>query len=507
MEKNESVKSMSDYADLLRRRWRYPVLIIPAGLLAALLLAYALPEIYQSTAVIMQDPQELPADLVRTTVAVSQDKVLDATQQLELTRRKIMSSDAVLDIVKKKDPYPQETDLTLEQKASKLTSDTNVERVDPITAEPAEASTAFSIEYRNPDQQLSREIGKELVELFLTFNRKSRAEQADAALRFLQAQASDLENTMAKQEQGLAKFKVKYGTALPEYQGRNLAGVDRAQRDIEAFDTQIRSAEERQGLLELQLNEISPSLMAAVGDWRTEMAKLRADLAAAEQKYTPQHPDVKALKRAVAELAAKGAAGDAGDGSKPDNPEYLRIQSQLSSVQRELAGLRANASRARRDLSSYETSLASSPNTEREYVVLQREYDVAQARFNDVQMKIKSAALAKTLEAEERGERFTVIRQPSTPDKPVSPNRLGILLIGFVLSGAIAVGAAVFADTSDPTVRGVNDLESIMGVSPVGAVPLIFNLADRRRRRLRWGAIAAAYLFATMLVATVAYVS
>lgn len=507
MEKSESVKSMSDYADLLRRRWRYPVLIIPAGLLAAVLLAYALPEIYASTSVIIQEPQELPADMVRTTVAVSQDKVLDATQQLELTRRKIMSSDSVLEIVKHLDPYPQETDLTQEQKATKLNSDTNVERVDPITAEPAEASTAFAIEYRNPDRMIAKQIGQELTDLFLTYNRKSRAEQADAALRFLQAQATDLEKTMMAQEQGLAKFKIKYGQALPEYQGRNLAGVDRAQRDMEAFDTQIRAAEERQGLLELQLNEISPSLMAAVGDWRTQMATLRANLAAAEQKYTPEHPDVKALKRAVADLAAKGAAGDASDGSKPDNPEYLRIQSQLASVKRELEGLRVNASRARRDMSAYESSLASSPNTEREYVQLQRDYDVSQARYNDIQMKIKSAALAKTLEAEQRGERFTVIRQPSAPDKPVSPNRLGILLIGFVLSAAIAVGAAVFADTSDPTVRGVHDLESIMSVSPVGAVPMIYNLQDHRRRRLRWGAIAAAYLLATLLVATVAYVS
>jgi polysaccharide chain length determinant protein (PEP-CTERM system associated) len=507
MEKHEAVKSMSDYAELLRRRWRYPVLIIPAGLLAALLLAYSLPEIYASTAVIMQEPQEVPADMVRTTVAVSQDKVLDATQQLELTRRKIMSGDALLDIVKKRDPYPLETGLTPAQKASRLASDTSVERVDPITAEPAEASTAFSIVYRNPDRQMSTAVGKELVDLFLTYNRRSRAEQAEAALRFLQAQASELERTMMAQEQGLAKFKIKYGTALPEYQGRNLAGVDRAQRDIEAFEAQIRAAEERQSLLELQLTELSPSLTAAVGDWRTHMAKLRADLAAAEQKYTPQHPDVRALKRAVAELAAQGAAGTAGDGSKPDNPEYLRVQNQLASVKRELDGLRINASRARRDLASYETSLASSPNTEREYTQLQRDYDVAQARYNDVQGKIKMAALAKTLEAEERGERFTVIRSPSAAEKPVSPNRLGILLIGFVLSGAIAIGAAVFADTSDPTVRGISDLESIMSVSPVGAVPLIFNRQDHRRRRLRWGAIAAAYLLATLLVATVAYMS
>ena len=34
-------------------------------------------------------------------------------------------------------------------------------------------------------------------------------------------------------------------------------------------------------MLMLQLNETSPSLAAAVGDWRTELAKAQAELAAA----------------------------------------------------------------------------------------------------------------------------------------------------------------------------------------------------------------------------------
>ena len=43
MKTEGGIKSVGDYAGLFRRRWRYPALIIPAGMLIALFLAYVLP--------------------------------------------------------------------------------------------------------------------------------------------------------------------------------------------------------------------------------------------------------------------------------------------------------------------------------------------------------------------------------------------------------------------------------------------------------------------------------
>ncbi len=227
-------------------------------------------------------------------------------------------------------------------------------------------------------------------------------------------------------------------------------------------------------MLQLQLTEVSPSLTAAVGDWRTELGKLRGELALAEQKYTSEHPDVKRLRRAIADLAAQGAASST-SAEAPDNPEYLRVQSQLDSTRRELAALRANASRARSDLGRYEQNLAIAPGVERQYVQISRDYGIAQSRYADLQNKIKEAALAQTLESEARGERLTLLRAPSAPTTPASPNRLGIILLGFVLSVAIAFLAAVLKDTADPTVRSADDLEAIMESLAVGHVPVILN--------------------------------
>jgi uncharacterized protein involved in exopolysaccharide biosynthesis len=201
-------------------------------------------------------------------------------------------------------------------------------------------------------------------------------------------------------------------------------------------------------------------------------------------------------------MAAAGAASEAGQTAAADNPDYLRVRSQLNSVRRELSTLRASAARVRASLLEYQQNLATAPNVEREYLQLAREYENAQNRYADVQEKIKAASLSQVLESEARGERFTLIRNVSVPAKPYWPNRLGIILLGIVLGGGLALLMAVVRDASDPTVRGSEDLEGIFD-SPMGAIPVILNRTDKRRRRVLWGSLAAAYLVAIVLVGSI----
>lgn len=496
----DATKTLGDYTNLLRRRWRYLVTIIPAVILVAVFIAYSLDVSYRASGTIMLEPSSLPANLVQSTVSGGAEISSFAQQQLELTRQRVMTRENLIEIVKTIDPYP-DAQLSERGKADQIDNDTSMMAVDPITLEPLTTSNAFSLYYLNEDPKRAQLVAAKLLELYLTANRRARAEQAKDAYTFLTTQAKEIEISMRKMETQLAKFRGKYGDALPQAETRNLAGMDRAQRELEATQRDIRTVEERVSLLELQVAEVSPSLTAAVGDWRTEMAKMRAELALAEQKYTPEHPDVRRLRRSIAEMAAQGAASTKESGERPDNPEYLRLRSQLVGAQRELAALRQNAERSRADLMKFEGNLTTAPNVEPEYVQIVRDYETTQKNYQNLQEKIKTASLAMNLESEARGEKFTLIRAPSKPDKPFSPNRIGILLLGALLGVGLAIGAAVLVDASDPTVRGAEDLTDIMDDTPIGAIPMILNEADRRRRWQVWGSVAAGFVCVAILVA------
>lgn len=490
---------------MLRRRWRYPAAILPACLLLAVLVAYWLPPSYRATTTIMLEPQSIPKEMVSTTVHGIEDVAIYAQNELELTRRRVMTPDRLVEIVKKVDPYPRMRGASLEAKAQLLGAATTVERVDPITLKPLDQSAAFSISYDNPSPKIAAAVAGDLGDLYLTYNRRTRTEQASAAYDFLQGQSRAVEASMAEIEQRLAKFKADNNGALPEMQAHNITEIDRTQHDIESLQQQELVAEQKESQLQLQLNNLSPSLTGAVSDSRTELAKLRAELAEAHQKYTPEHPEVKRLEHAVADMSAQNAANMRPGSGAPDNPEYMAVADQLAGARHQLAALRAAEARERHDLIGYEQHMQLAPNVERQYTQLQREYAAARDRYEDIQNKMKNAALARTMEFEDRGEKFSLLHAPTVPRRPYFPNRIGIILLGLLLGGGLALGAAALADASDPTVRGSEDLQEILEVTPLGAIPMLLTTQDRRRYRARWAAALAAYTAGAVLMAATIY--
>jgi polysaccharide biosynthesis transport protein len=304
-------------------------------------------------------------------------------------------------------------------------------------------------------------------------------------------------------ERRISEFKMKYGDALPDAMARNENALDRIQRESDAIDAQIRLVEQQESLLKLQLGQISPTLVADKGgDIYTQLGMLRAQLAEAQQKYTPDHPDVKSLTRAMQALAEQAKLGNP-ENVRPDNPEYMRVDSELRAVRTNLAALRSNAARARTQMADYERRLAQTPGVEREYVQLMRQREIAQVQYGEIEAKLRSAGISQTFESESKGERYSLIRKPFLPSKPDSPNRLGIILLGLVLGGGLAVGLAAFRESADPTVRASHDVTEISDLPLLGAIPKLQNPVERRRNRLTLISVAGVYLVATLVVAIV----
>ena len=495
MAMNKAVYTLGDYVAVLRRRWIYLVTIIPAIVLLAVFLAFALPPTYRSSATILLEPSSIPEELIPTTVTTYAD------QRIELVQRRVMAKDNLVKLIAAYDPYPDSEGESAGTKAGRIISDVEIEKVDPVTLEPLSVSNAFSLHYFNPDPQRAKEMAERLAELFLAYNRQTRSEQAEQAYQFLLASAQNVDKRIREMEQELAEFKREHANALPEQMGRNQDAVDQRQRDLYDYSAQVRLAEQKESILALQLRDISPTLQGAVSNRATELATLRAELAEAQQRYTPDHPDVKRLKRAIAALVETGATESAPNVT-PDNPEYLRISSELEAARRELSASRASAAQARADIGRYQQQLVNSPDVEKAYLQLVRDYEIAQNQYGETKNKLEEAAIARSLESQQRGERFTMIRSPNLPGTPYSPNRLGVILLGIVLGCGLAVGLVALVESSDATVRSARDLEELTEIPALGAIPVLNNRADRQRQ-IRIGAWGAAAFAVALLIVSI----
>lgn len=492
MDQDEANAGLSSYGAIIKRRLPYVLTIAPAVILLSVFLAFAIPAEFRSSATIMLEPSSVQTELVETTVASY------ANRQIEIVQGRVMTIEALQKLVAQFDPYPDAPEVSREAKARRIIESTSFERVDPVTMKTLVESTAFSLHYNNPDPQRAAKVASMLSDLFLTYNQRSRAEAAKETAGFLAEQAKALSVELQTVDAQLSQLKIKYGDALPDSQLRNETGLDRAQRDLETFQRDIRTAEEKENLLALQLAQVSPNLVALGGDL-TDLASVRAQLADAERRYTPDHPDVKRLRRAMDELIARNAAGNE-QVARPNNPEYLRIESQLASARRELAGLRSSAARANQQISEYIQNINRSPVVEKEFSDVTRRREALQAKYQQLQDRLGNAQLAQSFESESRGERFTLVRSPFPPRLPYSPNRVGLILLGLVLGFGLTAIVVAIIESADPSVRGSSDLPQLAGVDLLGTIPMIFTHADKRKRSLLWGSVAGVYGIAIVLV-------
>ena len=534
MEKHST--DLSDYLAVLRRRKAQ--LIIPAVLifLVAVGFAYGLPPIYQATATILIEQQEIPQDLVKSTITSY------ASEQIQLITKRVMTRENLLGIIKKYNLYPEERNAKdTSEIVSRMAKDIDIKMInadveDPGSGRSGRATIAFDITFDSRDPRAALTVVKDLVRLYLSENTRIRTQKATQTTDFLGEEANRLNKQIQDLEAKLAAYKEKNVGKMPELMQMNMALLQSSERDLEATRRDIASLEERKVYLESQLAQLQPNtgdspagqlrklqlqylsesaiyepnhpdlvrlrrqiaaLRQQVGlnddtsDLQAQYLKVKSELDAAKQKYSDQHPEVIKLKKTLAALSEElNTAKEKSDNSaipdiKPDNPAYVSTQTQLEEAKISLKAAEEKSRRLQEKMAMYQSRLEQMPKIEQDVTGLKRSYDNAVAKYNDIKQKQLQARVAQQLEEENRGERFSLLEPPYVPSTPDKPNRIGILLLGIVLSFGGGITFASLSEYLDQTVRGAKSIMTLVGAPLLAAIPYIKNKEDARRKRNR----------------------
>jgi succinoglycan biosynthesis transport protein ExoP len=564
---NEEEKKL-DLRALLEaaRRRRRPMIITALSCLAiTLLLVLFLPAYYRSSGIILIEQQELPAELVRSTVTSYAD------QRVQTISQRVMTTQNLLRIIERYDLYPNERQRdTREELIAKMRKDIKLDMIsadviDPRSGMPRAATIAFSVSYTSRSTDKAMRVANELTTLFLNENITERTRLAQDASTFLSDESNRVSGHIGELESKLAAFKEKNGDSLPELAQMNMTMLDRTEQELRQQEAHRMSLEQQRVYLEAQLVQIKPNsaMTSDSGEriltpadrlkaLRSQMASLRARygndhpdiartqreidglishegtggesaandlmrrlddarlrLAESSKKYAPEHPDIVRGQREVASLEADLAKEQARPVSaapvvQPDNPAYIQLQAQLSATKNDIEGTESQVAQLKKQMNDYQRKISMSPQVEKEYRELARDYQNSQAKYQELRAKQMEAQVAQNLEADRKGERFTLIEPPMPPEEPVSPNRLLIWLIGIVMSAGLAVGCVALLESLDATVRNRKDLFELLAGAPIALVPVIGTSAEagqvRTRVRYALGAVAVAAVSAILAV-------
>ncbi|MCU7862257.1 MAG: lipopolysaccharide biosynthesis protein [Candidatus Thiodiazotropha sp. (ex Lucinoma kastoroae)] len=487
---DEELLGIGDYLAILKRRKKQ--LIIPALVILILSagLAFGLPSVYRSEATILIEQQEIPTELVRSTVTSY------AGERIQIISQRVMTTENLSKIIDSYGLYKDERESTsITLLVEKLREEIQLEMisadvVDPRSGRPTTATIAFKLSFNSKHPRIAQKVTNELVNLYLDGNLKRRTQSAMETSNFLGAEAEKLNLQIAELETLLATFKEQHINNLPELQELNIQLMERNERELSDTDQQIRNLEERKIYLQSELAQMSPTsdLYNSSGNrvmgTEDRLRALQTEYVSLSTRYTDDHPtlikiigEIKALKKELGD-----SSGGVSNIARSDNPAYLQMETQLQAAESELASLKEMRIEVKAKIKDFEERLMQSPQVEREYRNLTRDYENALAKYQEVKAKQLEAELSESLERERKGERFSLIEPPQLPEEPDKPNRLAILFLGFVFSFAGGFGNVVVRENMDQTVYGSKGVIAITNAPPLAVIPYIECSEDHRQK-------------------------
>jgi len=212
----EDGKQLSEYLAALRR-YKGQIIAVAAVVAAiSFIVAIALPPVFRSSATILVQEQEVPPDLVRSTITSFADERIQVISQQVMTRGVLLQLIDKYQLYQKYRGRATDEEILDRMRRDIRLSTVNADISDRSSGRRVNATIAFKISYDAPDPQHAQQVANELVSLYLNENVKARQQSVAETTAFLAQEAERLAKQIAVIEASLAEFKRRNVGRLPD---------------------------------------------------------------------------------------------------------------------------------------------------------------------------------------------------------------------------------------------------------------------------------------------------
>jgi polysaccharide chain length determinant protein (PEP-CTERM system associated) len=455
-----------------------------------------LPDVYQATTTILVDPQKIPERYVASTVTSDPNDHLNTLKQqvlstsrlqeiidrdhLFLTLRRTMTREEVLNFMRKK--------IKIELKQG---SDQGL--------------SSFTITYEDRDRAAVATIANQLAASFIDWNLQVRQQQATDTTQFLSTELEQAKRSLELQESQLEAFRLKHVGSTPDQLDGNLQTISRLQTQVQSnADAISRLDEERIMLTQARTPNTADVASLTERDRLTlDKHRLENELWKLRREFTDTYPDVVLVKGQLQSVTARLAAMPAPTGE--NNAHYDSVtQARLTVIARELERHRSQQTALEQAISSYQSKVDTVPVLETQLTELTRNYETSRQNYQSLLDKRMSAGMSQDLERKQQAEHFIVLDEAKTPEKPIRPKRVLLMLgaaSGSLLLTLVAIlGIQMLLGRIDSEAQ----LRSLLpeGVPVLGTIPPIVSQAERRAKWIAFArtlTVSAAICVAVLL--------
>lgn len=519
-------RKLSEYARIaLKRKWMIILPTLAIGL-AIGFVVFRLPDIYESSTLIVVKSSTLPNSVVPTITEETLTRELASISQVVTSRSSLQPLVEKYDLYKEERRRGEAMEVIIDEMRKGITVKVNSSRND--------ITNAFNITFRGRDPKTTQAVAGELASKYIDEQTKGTVNNAVQSKQFFEEQVRTAKDELdAIDAQRLAYLQQNMNnlpsqsqalvgrlTALHEEQKALLAEQGRLRDLAAAYRSQLGdiSKSRDQEIAITSKDFTDPKTTTAWAHLVSRRSEYEGELQMLLTQYKEKHPDVVAKKKQIEDVKSqqdemindwKARVEERKQALiKLSDPRILTLNTNISMVEGDMDRQQRLLGETNKQIAELNARINAIPNAEVGLEALDREYQTKKMNYDTLLVQQQKIVVGADAAKEQQSGGIQVVDPANLPEKPVAPKRLVLTAGGFGLGLALGLLLVMIFEVRRLfTIQTIEDAKHYTGLPVLASIPELLTPAEAvaipRRRNLALAAGVAAAIVAVPMLAFV----
>jgi len=467
-------RTPGEYAKIaLKRKW---LIILPAIAIATAVswVVYQLPDLYESSTLIVVKPSTLPISVVPVGTEDTLTREINSIAQVVTSRSSLEPLIEKFDLYKAEKQRGEPMEMLVEYMRKSIKVAVNNSRND--------ITNGFNITYRGRNAKTTQAVTAELASKYIDEQTKNTINSTSSAKQFIDQQVNQTKEELDAVDKSRLDFMQKNVGNLPTEAASLVGQLTGLREQQKAYITETGRLQDRRSALTSQLalvkksseqvkddvaeNTTDPKTTLAWSQLISRKADLDSQLTRMMTELRPKHPDVLAKQAEVDSVKSamdqmilewKDRIREKQDKLR-DRPDLTvaSLESELQLVDGEIKRGQIMLGQIDGQVGLVSERLNNVPGAEVALGALERDYQTKKFAYDQLLLQQQRIGLGADAASQQQGEGIQVVDSANLPSRPVAPKRLilmgaGVavgLAVGFFLAGLFEVPRLLTIQTS-----------------------------------------------------------
>ena len=516
-------RKLGEYGRIaLKRKWMIILPTLAIGL-AIGYVVFRLPDIYESTTLIVVKSSTLPNSVVPMITEETLTRELASISQVVTSRSSLQPLVEKYDLYKEERARGEAMEVIIDDMRKGINVKVNTSRND--------ITNAFNITYRGRDPKTTQAVAGELASKYIDEQTKGTVNAGASAKQFIEEQVRAAKeevdtidtqrlsylqqniNNLPSQSQAL----VGRLTALHEEQKALIAEQGRLRDLAAAYRSQlgdITKSHEQEIVLASE-GATDPKTTAAWAQLVSRRSDYEGELQVLITQYKEKHPDVVTKKKQIEDIKSQQdqMMNEWKDRieerrqklTKLTDPRLLTLRTNISMVEGDMDRQNRLLAETNRQIGELNVRINAIPEAEVGLQTIDREYQTKKTNYDNLLLQQSKIVVGADAAKEQQSGGIQVVDPANLPEKPVAPKRLVLTAGGFGIGLALGMLLVMIFEVRRLfTIQTIEDAKHYTRLPVLASIPELLTPAEAvaipRRRSLALAAgIAAAVVAVPML--------